>query len=1115
MAPRLFGAGLLAVAALVLLAAGVQAAPLNVHVVPHSHDDVGWLKTLDEYYYGSSNVIDNGSVQYILDSVVAALQVDPTRKFIYVEQAFFSAWFLEQSDATKAVVRQLVNNGQLEFINGGWCMHDEANTHYVDMVDQTALGHEFITQNFPGTFPTTGWQIDPFGHSATQASLLTYDLGFDSLFFKRIDHQDVAARQAAKATEFVWRGSESAGASNQIFTSVFFDGYGMPDGFCFDIARCTDEPIMADPRLEGFNLQQRVADFIAVMLKQAAVMQGTELLLLFGDDFNFQNAGQMFKNFELLMAAVNQNGTLNMFYSTPRLYTLARNKEQMQRQQSEAAATTEEEAASVQPVRSKLRSRTRRQKLRAAAATSPAAGGISWPLKQYSDFFPYSNDNYSYWSGYFTSRPALKRFTRRSSGLLHSARQLYFHAGRATSDAEANPGLRRLREAVAVAQHHDAVAGTSMQHVADDYTLRMDKGWTETAGELQQFLPALLARPNGGAAPPVGLEVCPQLNISVCAASQNAKGDLLVLLYNGLARNRTELVQVPLPAGSVAPLYGWAVLDGDLQPVASQLLQQDLSAPGRDANASSANSIVFLAQVPAMGAASYFLRLEICDAEQRAEPAAAAQSPVAPAAADNVVISNEYLSLSFNPSTGLLTSATVLQALDGSEAELEPAQRKTVPLTMPLSQDFFMYRPIQNEVIGKGDIQNSGAYIFRPNASVPLAPVRNSPSGVVTLSGLQTGPVTQQVTQVFSRWCHQTVRLVAGEPFARFEWSVGEIPIDEGWGGEVVTRYTSKIASQATWLTDSNGREMQKRVRFQRPGYKLNITEPVAGEFYPVVTVASLSDTQAEMAVLVDRAQGVTSLNDGQLEFMVHRRLLADDYRGVREPLNETSFMSPYPDPVRSGPGLSVTGSHQLVLAPAGFGAAAAVHRPLAARNHMALLEFFQPLAPVGLTAQRYAKQFASGFASMAPGTALPVNVELMTLESIVPSAPAAESGVAAPSGNSVRMRLAHQFGVHEHPTLSAPAVVDLSVLFAGRSIASITEMTLAGVRPLAEQPARLVWNVQGESEEERQRLEEQRQDAHPPVKGTTVTLGPLQVRTFSITFADEAQAEETKVHLK
>lgn len=42
------------------------------------------------------------------------------------------------------------------------------------------------------------------------------------------------------------------------------------------------------------------------------------------------------------------------------------------------------------------------------------------------------------------------------------------------------------------------------------------------------------------------------------------------------------------------------------------------------------------------------------------------------------------------------------------------------------------------------------------------------------------------------------------------------------------------------------------------------------------------------LSVVTDRSQGGASLRDGELELMVHRRLQADDARGVGEPLNET-----------------------------------------------------------------------------------------------------------------------------------------------------------------------------------------------------------------------------------
>lgn len=41
----------------------------------------------------------------------------------------------------------------------------------------------------------------------------------------------------------------------------------------------------------------------------------------------------------------------------------------------------------------------------------------SWPLKT-DDFFPYGSDAHSYWTGYFTSRPAFKYMVRQGSNLL-------------------------------------------------------------------------------------------------------------------------------------------------------------------------------------------------------------------------------------------------------------------------------------------------------------------------------------------------------------------------------------------------------------------------------------------------------------------------------------------------------------------------------------------------------------------------------------------------------------------------------------------------------------------------------------------------------------------------
>ena len=50
----------------------------------------------------------------------------------------------------------------------------------------------FLRKTF-GSIPRVGGQMDPFGHSSTQAGLLAAQVGFDALFFGRADYQVLLA----------------------------------------------------------------------------------------------------------------------------------------------------------------------------------------------------------------------------------------------------------------------------------------------------------------------------------------------------------------------------------------------------------------------------------------------------------------------------------------------------------------------------------------------------------------------------------------------------------------------------------------------------------------------------------------------------------------------------------------------------------------------------------------------------------------------------------------------------------------------------------------------------------------------------------------------------------
>ncbi|KAJ8872261.1 hypothetical protein PR048_025863 [Dryococelus australis] len=114
-----------------------------------------------------------------------------------------------------------------------------------------------------------------------------------------------------------------------------------------------------------------------------------------------------------------------------------------------------------------------------------------------------------------------------------------------------------------------------------------------------------------------------------------------------------------------------------------------------------------------------------------------------------------------------------------------------------------------------------------------------------------------------------------------------------GVGTDVISLFSTELRSRGEFRTDSNGREVMRRKRGQRADKRVRVTQPVAGNYYPVTAGVSLRDDDSglQIAVLTDRAQGASSVRDGQLELMVSSLplLLLPGYSFLPPRANEAS----------------------------------------------------------------------------------------------------------------------------------------------------------------------------------------------------------------------------------
>ena len=388
-------------------------------------------------------------------------------------------------------------------------MADEAASHYSAFIDNMSLGLRILNETFGECGrPTVAWQIDPFGHSMEAASIFT-QLGFDGLFFCRLDYRDKARRKAEQELEMVWEASTDLGVSADLFTHVLYNEYGPPPGFCWDLP-CDDEPISVG---ENGNLEERVDALVAWVKEQASHYRTNHVILTMGEDFQYQAAHSWFLNLDRVMANINARGEelgLTIFYSTPSCY------------------------------------------LKAVRETETL-----WP-RESGDFLPYASDEHSYWSGFFTSRPSSKFLIRQAEKLSAVADRLGVQGGSSAGEGAgslqgeqrvqggagegawslqgervqggAGEGARSLHKAVAVVQHHDAITGTEKERVASDYHQRLHSAVGAAFLELglEPSYDRLSSRDS----------FCPLLNISQCPMLDSLQADSpqRLQIFNPLAR---------------------------------------------------------------------------------------------------------------------------------------------------------------------------------------------------------------------------------------------------------------------------------------------------------------------------------------------------------------------------------------------------------------------------------------------------------------------------------------------------------------------------------------------------------------------------------------------------
>lgn len=433
----------------------------KVIIVPHSHNDPGWLKTFVNYFQSDS--------KQILNLMIGKMQEYKDMTFIWPEISFLQLWWDQAHPSKQRALKRLINSGRFEITTGGWVMSDEANVHIYAMLDQLIEGHQWLKNNLNVT-PKVGWSIDPFGHGSTMPYLLSGSR-FEGTIIQRIHYAWKQWFAQQMSGDFIWtpywHQREQKEGMVEALSTKSLDGSLLTHNMPFDIysikGSCGPHPFIClnfdFRKIPGeyteysikatFITDENVAEKAELLLEQyartASLFPHNVALIPVGDDFRYNKEReiiQQYTNYKKLMNYLIENKStynVDIGFGTPSDY------------------------------------------FREIRKRSKEFSTFKGDFYVYSDIF--SEGRPAYWSGYYTTRPFYKILSADLEHNLRAAEILFtfaYNFARQHRNAIAikifEKNYERIihaRRNLGLFQHHDAITGTSKIAVMRDYGMRL------------------------------------------------------------------------------------------------------------------------------------------------------------------------------------------------------------------------------------------------------------------------------------------------------------------------------------------------------------------------------------------------------------------------------------------------------------------------------------------------------------------------------------------------------------------------------------------------------------------------------------------------------------------